>query len=75
MSMIEIQDAYVARVAAAHSKMGKRSAGLVFARTKRAARREATSQLARLGYDEAAVAQIVKDAHDMFLLEAGAKVG
>lgn len=73
MNMIEIQEAYIARVAAYHAKMTKRSAGLVFASVKRAARKEATARLMRLGYNEASTAQIVKDAHDVFLLEASAR--
>lgn len=72
MNMIEIQDAYVSRVLAAHSKIGKRSAGLRFAGAKRAARKEATKRLARIGYDDAAISAIIKDAYDMVVLEIAA---
>lgn len=72
-SLIEIQEAYIARVSAAHAKVGKRSAGLVFARTKGAARKDAIRELIRRGFDEAGAALAVKDAHDMFLLEVNAR--
>lgn len=70
MTMIEIQDAYVARVALAHSKVTSRTKGDRFKRSKRAARKEAIACLLRTGYTEADATVIVKDAHDMFLLEA-----
>ena len=70
MNMIEIQDAYVARVMLAHSKITLRTKGHRFNRSKAAARKEAVSRLLRKGYTEADAVVIVKDAHDMFLLEA-----
>lgn len=72
-TMIEIQEAYIARVSAAHAKQGKRSAGLMFARTKGAARKEATKALLKTGYTEAQAAIIIRDAHDMFILERDAR--
>lgn len=73
MSMIEIQQRYIDRVARAHAKQGKRSAGLVFARTKGAARKEATAALIKCGYSAEQAEVIVKDAHDMFVLERDAR--
>lgn len=69
MNMIEIQDAYVARLMLAHSKITARTKGHRFNRSKGAARREAVARLLRKGYTEADAAVIVKDAHDVFLLE------
>ena len=69
MNMIAIQEAYIARLLAANAKIGKRSSGLAFARTKRAARKEAESKLIKLGYYQNDAAQIVSDAFDMFVLE------
>jgi hypothetical protein len=73
MSMIEIQQRYIDRVAAAHAKQGRRSAGLMFARTKGAARKEATAALLKCGYTAEQAAAIVKDAHDVFILERDAR--
>jgi Holliday junction resolvasome RuvABC DNA-binding subunit len=70
MNMIAVQDAYVARVGQAWAKQGPRSAGLMFARSKRAARKDAMAALIKLGYSGASAAQIVQDAQDMFALEA-----
>jgi hypothetical protein len=57
----------------AHWKISPRAKGDRFGKSRRAARREATARLLRLGYTEAQAAVIVKDAHDMFLLEANAR--
>lgn len=72
-TMIQIQEAYIARVGRYHAKMTKRSAGLVFARVKRAAREDGVRDLIKLGYTELQAYAIMKDAHDMFLLEANAR--
>jgi hypothetical protein len=72
-SLIEIQEAYIARVAAAHSKISARTKGDRFHRTRTAARKDAIRQLTRKGFDEAGASLIVKDAHDMFLLELNAQ--
>ena len=67
-SLIEAQNAYIARVAAADRKQGPRSAGLMFARTKRAARRELTETLIARGCSEKQAASAVNDAQAMFIL-------
>jgi hypothetical protein len=72
-SLIEIQEAYIARVAAAHAKITPRTKGNRFGRTRGAARKEAIRRLIRRGFDEAGAALAVKDAHDMFLLELNAR--
>jgi len=72
-SLIEIQEAYIARVSAAHAKITKRTKGDRFGGTRRAARKAAIGQLVRRGFDEAGAALAVKDAHDMFLLEVNAR--
>lgn len=72
MTMIEIQDAYIERVSVAHGKITARTQGHRFARCRAAARREAIRQLAKLGYAEEAAKQIVRDAHDIFILEMAA---
>ena len=71
--MIEIQDAYVARLLQAHAKITARTKGDRFRRTRTAARKDAVRRLTRKGFDEAAALQIVRDAHDVFLLEVGAR--
>jgi len=68
-SMIEIQEAYVARVSLAWSKVNARTKGHRFQKSRRAARKDAMKRLTRMGWDEASAAQIVKDANDMFELE------
>ena len=68
-TMITIQEDYVARVTTAHGKITPRTKGDRFGKSRRAARKDATARLLRLGYTEAQAVQIVKDAHDMFLLE------
>jgi hypothetical protein len=73
MTMIEVQDAYIARVAAAHAKIGPRSAGIAFNRSKRAARKEAAARLVKIGYSESDAAFIIRDAHDIFWLEVNAR--
>jgi hypothetical protein len=73
MNMIAIQQAYITRVALAHAKQGKRSAGLMFARTKSAARKDGIRDLIKLGYTESQANMIMKDANDMFILERDAK--
>jgi hypothetical protein len=72
-SLIEIQEAYIARVAAAHGKITARTKGDRFRRTRSAARKDAIRQLTGRGFDEAGASLIVKDAHDMFLLELNAQ--
>lgn len=72
MSMIAIQEAYISRMQAADAKIGKRASGLAFQRSATAARKEATKALARTGYTEVQIAQIIKDARDMFYLERNA---
>jgi hypothetical protein len=72
-SMIQIQDAYISRLAIAKAKMGKQASGLAFNRSKRAARKEATAALLKIGYSESDAAFIIRDAHDMFWLEANAQ--
>ena len=72
MNMIEIQDAYIARITLAHSKITARTKGNRFNKTRNAARKEAAARLVRLGYAEDAATQIIKDAHDMFTLEISA---
>ena len=72
-SIIDIQDAYVARVVAAFEKVTPRTKGDRFGRAKRAARKQAITRLTKRGYSAEAATQIVNDAHDVFLLEAGAK--
>jgi hypothetical protein len=73
MTMIEIQEAHVARLLAAHAKIGPRSAGLMFARTARASKKRTIQQLVAKGYDEAHAQQITRDAYDMFKLELDAR--
>lgn len=72
-SLIEIQEAYIARLMAAHAKITPRTKGDRFARTRGAARREAIRKLLGRGFDEAGAAIVAKDAHDMFLLEINAR--
>ena len=69
MTMIQIQDDLIHRLLVARAKQGPRSAGIMYSRTRRAAYAEAAKRLARLGYSEAQANQIIKDAHDMYLLE------
>lgn len=73
LSLIGIQEAYIARVQLAHAKITPRTKGDRFGGTRRAARKEAVNKLIKRGFDEAGAAQIVKDAHDMFLLELNAR--
>lgn len=73
MSLIAIQEAYIARVSAAHAKITPRTKGDRFGGTRRAARKEAIRQLVRRGFDEPGAALAVKDAHDIFLLEVNAR--
>jgi hypothetical protein len=73
MSLIEIQEGYIARVSAAHAKITRRTKGDRFGKTRRAARKEAITKLIRRGFDEIGAALAVKDAHDMFLLEVNAR--
>jgi hypothetical protein len=72
-SLIGIQEAYIARVAAAHAKITPRTKGNRFNRTRSAARNDAIRLLTRRGFEEASARLIVKDAHDMFLLELNAR--
>jgi hypothetical protein len=71
-SMIDIQDAYIARVMAAFAKVTPRTKGHRFGRARRAARKQAITRLIKRGYSARDAAQIVDDAHDVFLLEANA---
>lgn len=73
-TMISIQDSYVTRVLLAHSKITPRTRGNRFARSVRAARREAMDRLMRQGFRQEDAKVIVKDAHDVALLEAYATV-
>jgi hypothetical protein len=73
MNMIEIQDAYVARVYAAHCKINSRTKGNRFQRSRSAARKEATARLLRHGFKADDITLIIKDAHDVFLLEIGSE--
>jgi hypothetical protein len=73
--MIDIQDAYIARVMAAFEKVTPRTKGHRFGRTKRAARKQAITRLIKRGYSAKAATQIVNDAHDVFLLEAATMRG
>ncbi|MCK1671099.1 hypothetical protein [Bradyrhizobium sp. 150] len=73
MNMIAIQQEFITRVARAYAKRGKRSAGLMFARTKSAARKYGIRDLIKLGYTESQANMIMKDANDMFILERDAK--
>jgi SOS response regulatory protein OraA/RecX len=70
--LIDIQDAYIARVMAAYAKVTPRTKGNRFGRAKRAARKHTITRLIRRGYSAEDAAQIVNDAHDVFLLEAAA---
>jgi hypothetical protein len=72
-SLIEAQDAYVARCLAAHRKQGKRSAGLMAARTRRAARKMLHAWAVKSGYTELQADSIVQDAYDVYLLERDAR--
>jgi len=72
-STTDIQDAYIARVMDAFEKVTPHTKGDRFGRAKRAARKQAITRLIELGYSAEAAKQIVNDAHDVFLLEAGAK--
>lgn len=72
-SLIGIQEVYIARVTAAHAKITPRTKGSRFNRTRCAARKDAIRHLTGRGFDEAGAALIVKDAHDMFLLEINAQ--
>lgn len=69
MSMIQIQDALVARYVAAEQRAGKRSCGALASRIRRGARNEADRQLAKLGFDRASRAIIIRDAIDVAELE------
>jgi hypothetical protein len=69
MSMIEIQEAYIARLIQADAKRGSRASGCMFARSATAARKEAAKALAKIGYPELQIDQIIRDARDMFELE------
>jgi hypothetical protein len=71
-SIVDIQDAYIARVMAAYAKVTPRTKGNRFGRTRRAARKQAITRLSKRGYSAKDAAQIVNDAHDVFLLEAHA---
>jgi hypothetical protein len=71
-SIVDIQDANVARVMAAFKKVTPRTKGNQFGRTTRAARKHAITRLIKHGYSARAATQIVNDAHDVFLLEASA---
>lgn len=73
MTMIEVQETLIARYHAAFAKQGKRSAGLMFARSKRAARKEATRQLVKMGWTEEQAAIVIRDAVDMYHLEQAAR--
>ncbi len=74
-SIIEIQDAYIARVMAAFKKVTPRTKGNRFGRAKRAARKQTITRLIKRGYSAKDATQIVDDAHDVFLLEAAAMRG
>ena len=69
MTLIEIQDAYIERLWRMRP-LGPRASGVERDRQIRAARRQAKLMLHNLGYSETAAAQIVKDAHDVWEIEA-----
>lgn len=69
MTMIQIQEAYIARVAAAWAKVGPRTKGHRFERSRRAARNEAFARLEKLGFSDIDARVVISDAHDMFDLE------
>jgi hypothetical protein len=71
-SIIDIQDAYIARVMTAFKKVTPRTRGNQFGRTTRAARKHAVIRLIKHGYSARDAAQIIDDAHGVFLLEASA---
>jgi hypothetical protein len=70
-SLIEIQEAYIARVSnIRYRPLCNGSAGLRRSRSIRAAKRDAIKTLMRQGWTEADAAVVIKDAHDMYQLEA-----
>ena len=68
MTLIEIQNSYVERLRRMRP-LGARTSGAERDRQIRAARRQAKLMLHNLGYSATDVAQIVKDAHDVWELE------
>jgi hypothetical protein len=70
--MIDIQEAYIARVMAAFEKVTPRTKGNRFGRAARAARKHAIARLIERGNSARAATQIIDDAHDVFLREAAA---
>jgi hypothetical protein len=74
-SIIDIQDAYIARLMAAFKKKTPRTKGNRFGRAKRAARKQAITRLIRRGYPAKSATQIVDDAHDVFLVVASTMRG
>ncbi len=74
-SILDIQVAYITRVMAAFEKVTPRTKGHRFGRARRAARKQAITRLVKRGYSARDAAQIVDDAHDVFLLEAAVMRG
>jgi hypothetical protein len=72
-TIIDIQQAYIDRLLRAYAKIGPRSCGARFARSKRAARNEAIRAFTKLGFNETETRQLVVDAYDMFILERDAR--
>lgn len=73
MNMIQIQEAYIARLHAARAKIGRRASGLAFSRSKVAARKELVKALTKIGYSAHDIQGVQTDAHDMYLLEINAR--
>ena len=72
MTLTEIQQEYIDRLLAAHGKITPRTKGDRFNRTRIAAYKHAVKLLKQKGYGAASIPTILKDAHDVFLLEVNA---